>query len=386
MKTLFLFSTIVLLSVACFGQQPVTIIKAPSDAFEQSWKMKIPDCSSVAAWQNGGVEGEPLIISDILFYPGSSCTAIDIKEDRMLSFNNPADLEKINRAILTDSLLRISSDDYVRILNLRSGKTIFFKERRLYTHAFFTPQLQRMRDIVWASDSNELSCYDLQKKVLLWTKRFERYVSDITFVQNNLFFASDSKFIYALDRKTGQEIWRAETGGVFYSNGLLLENTLLVQIENVGLTAIDLKTHKIKWSFSDGYANVFVNVLQDQGRVLLQSNKLSSIDMETGNLIWSNPLSGHSTTLNWIAQTPKHLILYSKVDDDSYVSIYDKASGKERFDLWNGWLDWIDRNPPIYFGRHFLYSNPDQTLYGYDNELQNGNVVHRIYAYKIKIH
>jgi outer membrane protein assembly factor BamB len=99
---------------------------------------------------------------------------------------------------------------------------------------------------------------------------------------------SQPGYMVAMDADTGKELWRFRTG-VIESSPLLVDNILYFGSWDGKLYALDVRTHKPKWTFSVG-GELKGGPAFSRGTIFFGSydNRMYAVDARTGKLRWSN--------------------------------------------------------------------------------------------------
>jgi len=148
--------------------------------------------------------------------------------------------------------------------------------------------------------NNTVLCVSLKDGSTLW--KFEtpahpsgRSSSSTPTVADGVVYALLAETLYAVDAATGEEIWRTETGtkrGVACSP-LVYEGRVFVQTGK--LLAVDAKDGKILWEAKEvSTTNSSPAIWRDQ-LICNGAKDLVGIDMETGEVKWTQPAGGDST-------------------------------------------------------------------------------------------
>jgi outer membrane protein assembly factor BamB len=98
---------------------------------------------------------------------------------------------------------------------------------------------------------------------------------------------SQPGFMLAMDAETGKELWRFKAG-VIESSPLLIRNILYFGSWDGKLYALDVRTRKLKWTYSTG-GELKGGPAYSNGTVYFGSydNRMYAVDARTGKLRWS---------------------------------------------------------------------------------------------------
>lgn len=122
------------------------------------------------------------------------------------------------------------------------------------TNGFLTVQLRGLRKEKWLSNKGNILQYDLNNKILLWSKKIAYQTSSLQQFSNTMIFTVANKS-NCLDIRTGNEIWKVKNN-IYYVD----------PVDNIGIG--------YRFKSSTGY-----------------SNELEGIDLKSGNVIWKRDLN-----------------------------------------------------------------------------------------------
>ena len=141
------------------------------------------------------------------------------------------------------------------------------------------------------------------------------------------YFGSDDGLIYAVDIKTGEEIWRFQTGGEVESSPAVAGGLVLVGSLSNTFFALDQKTGEPRWTFNTGSMVKSSSVVID-GAVLFGSwdNNFYAVELTSGNEFWRFELG------NWVWSSPAvaDQTVYFGNDDWNLYAL-DLVTGKEKW-------------------------------------------------------
>jgi len=102
-----------------------------------------------------------------------------------------------------------------------------------------------------------------------------------------LFFGSNDKFIYALDARTGDLIWKKETGGKVVSSPCVINGTVYIGSNDGKLYALDALGGQERWTFPTGLMVHASSVVKNGFVYFGAGKKLFSVRAKTGRKVWS---------------------------------------------------------------------------------------------------
>jgi len=186
----------------------------------------------------------------------------------------------------------------------------------------------------------------------------------------------------ALDKKSGAEIWRYQTGKAIYGTAASENNLLVFTSADSAIHCIDINTKKEIWKIKTGNALVSVPAIEN-GIVYVGSSDgiFRSIDLNTGDLLWENKeIVGYVETKPLIYDNK---IIFGAWDSKLYA--LDKNTGK---------LDWTWEGPfkhtlyspaacwPVAAAGKIFIAAPDRNISAID--AKNGKTIWRNYKWKFR--
>jgi len=93
-----------------------------------------------------------------------------------------------------------------------------------------------------------------------------------------VFFGSNNKHFYALDTKTGKEIWKFKTGGKIYSSPVVSDSLIYFSSDDYYLYAVDIKTGKLKFKIGiiDDESHYLSSPVISKSRIYFASHNSTS--------------------------------------------------------------------------------------------------------------
>jgi outer membrane protein assembly factor BamB len=175
-------------------------------------------------------------------------------------------------------------------------------------------------------------------------------------------------YFYALDRQTGQELWRFKTGGGMASSPLLVDGVLYFGSEDEHLYAVDSQTGQELWRFkSEGI--IFSSPALAGGLIYFGSGcdcfpsedeYLYAVDRQTGQEKW------RFKTGNWVETSPAVAdgIVYFG-SGDQHVYALDGQTGQE---LWRFKADEVVKDAVSVSAGVVYAGGGDGNLYAIDSQ------------------
>jgi len=144
---------------------------------------------------------------------------------------------------------------------------------------------------------------------LLWKFQTGSAVHSSPLVQgNSLYCGSGDKYLYALNRKTGEPNWKYETNGKIHSNPVVSKNSVLFSGSDGYVYSVDKKTGKLFWKYNTGgeqrydlWDYYLSSPVVENGIVYFGSgdSAIHAISIIDGRKLWSFKTNGiiHATPL-----------------------------------------------------------------------------------------
>jgi len=159
--------------------------------------------------------------------------------------------------------------------------------------------------------------------------RWDRYGSSIAADAKTLYLASRDKNLYALDLATGRELWRARAGDIMTATPALHRGLVIFGAYDGKVQAVSAKDGKPRWTY-DAKIAVAGDVVVSGDRVLVGSRSydLISLDAVTGKEQWKRYY-----WFSWIESPPvvRDGVVYTGSSDATNVYALDLEDGSLRF-------------------------------------------------------
>ncbi len=206
---------------------------------------------------------------------------------------------------------------------------------------------------------------------------------------NNLFLLKlDNDALYLIDPSSQDVIWKSESQNIPLrtkgaSSPLVQNRTVYIARDNGSLSAYDQTNGTLKWltiissrsgrNDLESQRDAEMNILVSKDRLFYghYQGDIASLDLNTGDIIWSSPLS----FVNNLSIHDSSIL--GSTTDNVLVSL-DKASG---FMNWKNEVN-KDITEPFIIDKIVMIFSTDGTLFGYD--IENGKKVYeQEYGYDI---
>lgn len=159
--------------------------------------------------------------------------------------------------------------------------------------------------------------------------RWDRYGSSVVADGNRLYYASRDKQLYALDAKTGREIWRVAAGDIMTATPAVHRDTVIFAAFDGKVSAVSKRDGASRWTY-DAKLAVPGDVVVADGRVLLGSRSydLIALDAGTGKELWKRYY-----WFSWIESPPvvRGGVVYTGSSDATHVYAIDLTHGSLRW-------------------------------------------------------
>jgi len=138
---------------------------------------------------------------------------------------------------------------------------------------------------------------------------------------------------FALDAKTGDEIWNFEPEGVdqVRSSPAIFGDTILFGGEFSSFYGLDIKNGELKWKFTIQASAGYAPAVDDDGTVYFSSKdtNLYAVDVNTGEEKWRNNLAGGS----WVTSSPAiaNGLVYAGTSDGTHLFAVDQETGETQW-------------------------------------------------------
>jgi outer membrane protein assembly factor BamB len=159
--------------------------------------------------------------------------------------------------------------------------------------------------------------------------RWDRYASSVAADGKRLYIASRDKHLYALDTKTGRELWRLPAGDIMTATPALHGDLVIYAAFDGKVQAVSARDGKARWAY-DAKLGVAGDVVVSGDRVLVGSRSydLIALDAATGRELWK-----HYYWFSWIESPPvvRDGVVYTGSSDATNVYAIDLDDGSLRW-------------------------------------------------------
>lgn len=201
------------------------------------------------------------------------------------------------------------------------------------------------------------------------------FTSSPTIAENQVFFGGGDGFLYALELKSGKELWKFQTGGRIRSTPAVNDDgTVFVGSFDGKLYAVERDTGKLKWSYETEGAKLNSGDFGYDRRSIQSSPAiwkntvlfgardgfLYAVESGSGKLLWR-----YDHKISWVNSSPAVVdgMVYGASSDGRFVNCVDIESGKE---LWRFKTDSLVWSSPAVTQNFFYVGDWAGNLYALD--------------------
>jgi outer membrane protein assembly factor BamB len=193
---------------------------------------------------------------------------------------------------------------------------------------------------------------------LKWTKYLGSETDSSPVIVNDVLFIGSTFGVFALDAKTGKEIWRFQTESFVSSVPTVSNGVVYIGDENKKFYAIDAKDGTLKWkndSALDGYM-ASAAVIGNRVYAIPEDGTFYAFDASNGEVIWSTVVGKVADSSPAIGEG----IIAFGTNGGAIVAL-DAITGQDKWNYYAGVSDIIS-SPVIADGAVFIGSN-DGSVY-----------------------
>lgn len=159
--------------------------------------------------------------------------------------------------------------------------------------------------------------------------RWDRYGSSVVADSKRLYIASRDKHLYALDMKSGREVWKMEAGDIMTATPALHGGNVIFAAYDGKVRAVSARDGTSRWTYDSKLA-IAGDVTVSGDRVLVGSRSydLIALDAATGRELWK-----HYYWFSWIESPPvvRDGVVYTGSSDATNVYAINLADGSLRW-------------------------------------------------------
>jgi outer membrane protein assembly factor BamB len=159
--------------------------------------------------------------------------------------------------------------------------------------------------------------------------RWDRYGSSVVADRTHIYVSSRDRNLYALDRKTGREVWRVTASDIMTATPALYRDSVIFATFDGKVQAVAARDGQPRWTY-DAKLAVAGDLTVAGDRVLLGSRTydLIALDAGTGRELWKRYY-----WFSWIESPPvvHEGIVYTGSSDATHVYAFQLADGSPRW-------------------------------------------------------
>ena len=248
-------------------------------------------------WATGGfdqMEATGAISGDIIIAGGYSnlVQALDRRNGEVLwSFNAKHFVQA--SPLIVDDVVYVATDHNCFALDLPTGQLIW-ETTTGEESAFMGPPAYE-NGVIYTTAGKRLLALDSGSGIEIWHTELDTLFLALAVADGLVYLGNMDRFLRAFDQNTGQEVWKFEAGGEFWSAPAIAEDILYAGNVDKYIYALDSLTGKILWSFETGGDAVSEPILAD-GVVYVSDSShlfpsatrhLHALEAITGDLLWT---------------------------------------------------------------------------------------------------
>lgn len=159
--------------------------------------------------------------------------------------------------------------------------------------------------------------------------RWDRYGSSVVADAQRVYVASRDKNLYAIDRQTGHEVWRVAMNDIMTATPALYRDTVICAAFDGKVQAVAASDGQVRWRY-DAKLAVSGDLVIDEDRLLIGSRSydLIALDAANGRQLWT-----HYYWFSWIESPPviRDGVAYTGSSDAVGVYAINVRDGSQRW-------------------------------------------------------
>jgi outer membrane protein assembly factor BamB len=234
---------------------------------------------------------------------------------------------------ITQNMMLVESNDYLRAIDIRSGKQRWsFEQIGSYISPAVAGKTVYLR--AEANNQGEVIALDLQSGERLWAFKPRRLSSigasywgghiSSPVVVDDMLFVGAGKEVYALDPATGAVRWEY-TGAEYVASSPAIADGVVYISDAKGLLAIDQGTGALKWSVPTAFSVYFAPVVADGIIVFTDGTSVRAVRAADGSDVWASTIEAETLIPGGVQGST----LYIK--STTAIHALDLATGVERW-------------------------------------------------------
>jgi outer membrane protein assembly factor BamB len=266
----FLFTVLMLISAVNASSQTDVL----SAKLQQKWRFENDELADRFLLSNEGL---------IAFSNDGKILMLDLDTGKVIWKNDLAGDSIANATLVDDKLSVISKVDeksvIILFLSLKTG--IIIKTENVEIDSIPYKNHLELLQYKSASD-NGLKLYRIEKNSLIknknslidWKAKFGGNINDILFTKNGIIVSSTDNFVYLINEKKGNKVWKLRLSGKVLGAQILSEGIAIATVYgSSNLSMFNLQTGKLlnTIALSENEYNVFKPQILNQ-KVFIQTN------------------------------------------------------------------------------------------------------------------
>ncbi len=248
---------------------------------------------------------------------------------------------------------------YIVASNRHTGETVWVYE--MFSSMSSAPTL--VNDIIYALSSDK-NIYALNKNTgdLLW-----KYLTGAPFIyqtsaiSNNVLYAKNQdEALYALDAMTGELKWSYPLDSFAFTSPVLHGN-LVIFVDSYSIKALSTVSGTLAWEFEPQVSTqlAFGSSAIYSDTVYANANhRIFALDVETGDLVWQKQMEAD---IRYSISVVNGVLFMGS--DDNKIYALDAANGNE---LWSYQTGFYVRTHPAIAGGKVIVASRDKKLYAFE--------------------
>jgi len=234
--------------------------------------------------------------------------ALDVKSGTLYIGNENGDLHAVSRD--GQVLWKFATDKPIRAQPTLVGKNVYVASDSGYLYKLSSKGVEAWRARVEVDAPARIPTNEEKT-------RWDRYGSSVVSDGKRLFIASRDKNLYALDPKTGRELWHVTAGDIMTATPALYGDLVIFAAYDGKVSAVSARDGSPRWTY-DAKLAVAGDLTVAGDRVLLGSRTydLVALDAATGKELWKRYY-----WFSWIESPPlvREGVVYTGSSDAVHV-------------------------------------------------------------------
>lgn len=277
--------------------------------------------TGVKLWTSGDLGGHvaPVAISgDFVFVGGASgkLQAIDCRDGTVLwTFTTAGTIW--NAPLIAGSLVYVISEKGAYALDAATGSPKWQVSTGENQGLTGSPAL--LDGVLYFEVPKKIFALNSDTGAALWTRQISDFCYPLAAASAKIFIGCNDQNFYALDAKTGAEVWHFTASGAAWSGPAIANGVVYVGNENKSLYALSAETGQYLWSFSTSDPALSTPVLASGALYFGVGNhqfiegpqNFYAVDIQTGLQLWSFKAAGRILTAPALSQGVIYIVAFT---------------------------------------------------------------------------